>query len=111
MKNFVQNGDSIPYTNSTGAIIPAGAVVLAGGLIGIAVDDIAISGSNAIKLSGVFTLAKNTGFAVTVGQKLYWNAAGSFVTATNTDTFIGNATTAQVLADIVVNIKLAPYSA
>ena len=106
MTNFIQCGDTIEYTNS-GSAIAAGAPVVVGALVGIAVNDIAAStGTGVLMLEGVFNLAKNTSTAISLGDPLYWSASAAEITKTATDAPIGTAHSAAASSDTTVNVKL-----
>ena len=78
MKNFVQPGDSMPYTNG-GSDITAGSVVVTGNQIGVASVDIASGATGELRMSGVFTLPKVSGAVFVAGEKLLWDvSAGAF---------------------------------
>lgn len=73
MKNYRNSSDKIDYVNASSAI-SAGDVVDLGSIIGIAINDIAATtGTGPIAISGVFTLAKETGVAHSVGDLVYWD--------------------------------------
>lgn len=59
MKNFVQEGDRISYTNG-GSAIAAGALVVVGSLLCVAVTDIGAGETGVLATEGVFTLPKAT---------------------------------------------------
>lgn len=77
---FVQEGETINYSNA-GAAIAAGDVVVMGHTIGIALVDIAATtGSGAVGISGVFSgVPKVTAAVFAQGEKLIWDvSAGKF---------------------------------
>lgn len=76
MKNFQQEGCTMPYSNS-GSAIASGAVVVSGSVVGIAVTDIAAStGSGELAIEGVFaSQPKTTGTAWTQGLSLNWDVS------------------------------------
>ncbi|WP_217577334.1 DUF2190 family protein [Mesorhizobium sp. GbtcB19] len=85
MKNYIQPGNIIPWTNSdvTGAAdVASGDGVVAGSLFGVAQGDIAVGDSGELAVTGVFELPKTTSQAWTFGQRLYWDAAGGKLTST-----------------------------
>lgn len=72
--NLVADGKVINYV--AGATIAAGAVVVTGDIVGIALVG-GVSGETiAVAIEGVFTVAKNTGVAWVQGDSLDWDAAG-----------------------------------
>lgn len=60
MKNFIQEGDRITYTNATGSTILSGAVVVVGALLCIATADIANGATGVLATEGVFEVPKAT---------------------------------------------------
>lgn len=105
MKNFVQHGDRINITVS-GSAIAAGDVVVIGRLVGVAVSGGAVGDTIAVALCGVFSLAKNTGFAISQGDKLYWNTSSKYITKTATDVPIGTAFKAAQSGDTLAQVTL-----
>lgn len=90
MKNFVQNGDVVsvaaPYAVSSGG----GALV--GSIFGIAQADAASGATVALVRTGVFTHAKTSAQAWTVGAKIYWDDTNKVFTTTATaNTLVGTA--------------------
>ncbi len=107
MKNYVQSGKTIAYTNSTEAVIASGDVVIIGSVAGIAVADIAVDGIGSVDISqSVFRLAKTTSLVITQGDELFWNTGTKKVTKTATDKPLGIAFTSQLSADVLVDVKM-----
>lgn len=83
MKNYVAEGDTFtgvaPY-----AVLSGGGVLIAGSLFGIAVNDAANGATVTIKREGVFTLAKVSAQAWTLGALIYWDDATKLLTTTAT---------------------------
>lgn len=77
MKNYIQDGDRLTWTNGTGSDVAAGAPVVIGNLIGVACVAIANGASGAVAMEGVFTLPKATGSAWTAGSRLLWDASAA----------------------------------
>lgn len=110
--NYIQPGDVIDWTNGTGAAIASGDVVVVGNhRLGIALAAITIAAVGAVKVCGIFELAKNTSDAVVEGQKLWWDATNEEVInapAINSY-FIGYAADAELSATTTVKVRLAPF--
>lgn len=107
MKNYVQKGDILEYTNA-GSAISAGDVVVIGALIGIALTDIAAStGVGSVSICGCYTVAKTTSLSISQGDKLYWSTGTSKVTKTATDKFMGHAAAAAASDATTCVVKLA----
>jgi predicted RecA/RadA family phage recombinase len=73
MKNYVQEGNTITYANSTGSKISSGDVVVIGCLIAIAATDIANGSSGELHTDGVFTVPKVQADVLTQGEALVWD--------------------------------------
>jgi predicted RecA/RadA family phage recombinase len=77
MKNFIQPGDVITWTNGTGSAVASGDVVVMKHTIGVACVDIANGASGEVSLAGVYTLVKASAAVVVAGEKLLWDASES----------------------------------
>lgn len=99
---------SIPWYNHTGANVATNAVVRlwAGIGFGIAVADIASAATGEVEVQGCFKVAKNTGVAYTVGQRLGWDDTNSYVTTDLSAGIIGTVRTAAGSSDTEVEIYL-----
>lgn len=112
MKNYVQKGDSLEYTNSTGSDIASGDVVVIGSQIGVAATDIADTEKGTVQMGGVFTLPKTTGSAIAQGDPAIFDvSAGEFVpsSATPATGDVSGAVTCWVAAasgDTSVAVKI-----
>ena len=58
---YWQRGETIDYTNATGAAIEAGAIVEMEALIGVAGEDIPQGATGGVHIEGVFYFPKDTG--------------------------------------------------
>lgn len=77
-KNFVSDGDVIPWTNTTGSAVASGQVVVMGHIIGVALVAIAAGATGSVAVEGVFEVAKVSGAVFAQGEKLIWDvSAGS----------------------------------
>ena len=105
MRSFVQDGKTLDFT--TAGAVANGEVLEFTNAIGIAMA--AATGAGQVipvAMEGVYELAKETGVAFTVGQKLYWDAANNRVDATNTNIACGLAWRAQAAGDTVCLVKI-----
>lgn len=105
MKNFLMEGRTItlpaPYPVTSGQALQVGSIV------GVASADAATGADVETVLEGVFTLAKATGAAWTVGAIIYWdNTAKNCTTTASTNKLIGVATAAAASGDTVGNVRL-----
>jgi predicted RecA/RadA family phage recombinase len=114
-QTYVQKGETLNYTNGSGATIASGAMVLVGSRLGVAVSDIADGATGVLVMAGVHALPKATG-AITQGAKVYYDADGNRVggptgigclTATSDgNTLIGYAHAAAASGDLTVDVAL-----
>ncbi|MAY85575.1 MAG: hypothetical protein CML02_02455 [Pseudooceanicola sp.] len=93
MKNAIQNGEVLtlpaPYDRMSGE----GALI--GTIFGVAQADVVQDARGAFVRRGVFTLAKTSAQAWTVGAKLYWDDTNKVCTTTASgNTLIGAAVAA-----------------
>lgn len=85
MRNFVEHGQTLVWTNGTGGAVTAGDPVAVGAQIGVAVDDIANGAVGVLCMEGVFTLPKVSAAVIAAGEEIIWD--------TSADAFDDNAAT------------------
>lgn len=92
MKNSIQDGTRLTYSN-TGAAIASGAGVLVGTKLGVACVDIAATtGKGALCMKGVVNLPKLSTDVVAQGAALYWDNTNKRLTVTSAgNTYAGYA--------------------
>ncbi|WP_303839416.1 DUF2190 family protein [Selenomonas ruminantium] len=104
---FVQKGDNIDYTAA--ADIGYMDVVALTDRIGVALENIANGATGTVTLTGVFDFpaATGSGKALTVGEKVYWDATNSVITPTATDNiFAGYAVAAKTAAGTTARVRI-----
>lgn len=107
MKNKVQEGKIIDWTNSTGSDISSGDFVIIKGRVGVACVDIANGKVGSVELEGVFEGAALTSETFAEGQPLYLNSSKLLTkTRAGGKSFVGRATEAKVTATAVCNVRL-----
>lgn len=104
--NLYSPGRTAQHTAS--GAIASGDVVPITDRIGIAVADIADAEVGTVALEGAWTIAKTTGTAWTVGQRLWWNTSTSKAITTPTAIFAGYAGVAAASGDTTGVVILAP---
>jgi predicted RecA/RadA family phage recombinase len=105
MARFIHNGDAIDHTPQ--ADVPAGAVVVQGSLVGIAMRDIPAGELGALRVTGVHEFAKATGSTINAGVSVFWDAANDRATTTASgNTPLGKAVKAAASDDTVVWVRL-----
>jgi predicted RecA/RadA family phage recombinase len=107
MKNYVQPGNTLtliaPYAVASGAALKVGLI------IGVAATAAGIGATVEADTVGVFTLAKATGAAWTVGALLYWDdTAKNCTTTAASNQKIGVAVVAAGAGDTTGVVKLIP---
>lgn len=90
-KNYVEDGKTMDWTNSTVADIASGDPVVVGALIGVAHGDIAVGENGVLHMTGVIALAKDEAEIWSAGDKLYFDTANGHVSATESDVVAGTA--------------------
>jgi len=105
--NFIQEGNTLTYTNATGSAIAAGDLVIIGQRVGVASVAIANGTSGAVAVSGVFEVPKEASLAVEQGDLLYCDATSGELDKTATaQTLAGYATAASATDTTTVQVKL-----
>lgn len=78
MKNYVDNGTTVNYTNG-GSAITSGDVVVMGHTLGVALVDIANGETGAVQVAGKVRVPKVSAAVFAIGEKLvYDTSAGAF---------------------------------
>lgn len=105
-KNYIQEGDVLPYT-AGGTAIASGAVALIGKRLAVALGDIAPNDTGSVSVTGVWSISKLSTDVIGIGDLLYWDAANSRLTATAAgNTLAGYAAAAAGNGVTTVNIKI-----
>ncbi|MDR7869183.1 MAG: DUF2190 family protein, partial [Sporomusaceae bacterium] len=105
--DYVQKGDTIDYTNSSGADIAYHAVIPLTSCIGIALEAIANGANGSVALKGVWsgTAVNNAVFAV--GDTLYWDASAQKLTKVATgNTPAGICAAPKLLAGTIGYVEI-----
>lgn len=109
MKNSVQDGKVIDFTEGGSADVKSGDVVVIGGMCGVAAVDIPKSGTGSVYIEGVFEIAK-AAEDVAQGDHLYFDDSAKKLTKTATDNVpFGFAVKAAGALAETVNAKLWPF--
>lgn len=90
-KNYVEDGNTMDWTNNTGADVASGDPVPVGALLGVAHGDIADGEDGVLHMTGVIALAKDEAEAWSAGDKLYFDADTGFVGTSESDVLAGTA--------------------
>jgi len=111
MKNFVQEGDVLTLTPA--ADVDSGVGYLFGtALFGVATNDVAANAAGEFITEGVVTIAKTSALAISVGDRLYWDAVNSVVNKTTANQeCVGVAVEAAANPSATVKMKLGQFVA
>lgn len=104
--NFKQDGSVLTLTPA--ADVAAGAGYLFGAaLFGVALNAVASGAPGEFKTDGVFVLPKTSALAISVGDRLYWDATNKVVNKTTANQeCIGVAVAAAANPSATVLVKL-----
>jgi len=79
--NYVGPGETLDWYNDSGSAVSAGDVLVLGTnsttIMGIALEDIASTGTGAVAIDGVYTVAKVSAAAIDAGESVIWDASAS----------------------------------
>lgn len=109
-QNYKYSGEHLDWLNETGSKVNSGDVVIEGGIVGIALGDIADDAMGVLKTEGVFELAKKSSLAISAGDPLFWDATPGEITKTAADgKFVGYAAKKAESSDSTVDVVLPCY--
>ena len=111
MKTYVQRGDVLTLTPA--ADVAAGVGYLFGtGLFGVAIADVVSGAAGAFMVEGVITIGKTSALAISVGDRLYWDAVNKVVNKTAAaQQCVGIAVEAAANPSGTVGMKLGAFVA
>lgn len=106
MKNFTQRGEILDL--APGADVSAGTGYLFGtALFGVAVNDAKNGVASPFAMEGVVDIAKTSALAISVGDRLFWDATNKCVNKTATaQQCVGIAVAAAANPSATVKMKL-----
>ena len=106
MKTFVQAGDVLTLTPNVA--VAAGVGFQAGAaLFGVALGDVAANTPGEFRVTGVVNIAKTSALAISVGDRLFWDATNKCVNKTATAQLcVGVAVAAAASPSATVAIRL-----
>lgn len=111
MNNYIQPGDTLTLTPA--AAVAAGVGYLFGtGLFGVATGAVVISTPGEFLTEGVVSIAKTSALAISIGDRLYWDATNKCVNKTATaQQCVGIAVADAANPSATVKMKLGAYVA
>lgn len=102
---YVMSGDVIDYV--AGSAVSSGEVLLIGTRIGVALANIAAGATGAVRVLGIFNIAKLSTDVVAQGAALYWDNTNKRLTTTASgNTLAGYATAAAGNGVTTVEISI-----
>lgn len=97
----------LAYTNGTGSTIDEGDAIAIGTIVGVALEDIAAAAEGDVGIEGIYTIAKSTDVAITLGAAVYLIAAsGLITTVAESNVYAGRAVSAALEAGTTVDVLL-----
>ena len=106
-QKHVQEGKVMTWTNATGSAVAAGAVVVVGSLVGVALGSIANGATGELAIEEVWEVTKDATLAISQGADVFWDAVNSKATPAAVGTYMGRAFVAAIQAATTVKVKLA----
>ncbi|MDP3651053.1 MAG: DUF2190 family protein [Rhodoferax sp.] len=109
MKTFIQPGHTLTLTPA--AAVASGIGYLFGAAIfGVATNDVVISTPGEFITEGVVTIGKTSALAISVGDRLFWDATNKVVNKTSTaQQCVGVAVEAAANPSATVAMKIGQY--
>lgn len=96
--DYWQRGETLDYTNGTGAKINAGDILPLGDRLGVAGCDIPDGAAGSVHVTGVFKMPKDygeSGKALAMGQAVYWDSTNSCIKAAVAQETSGGSVTTE----------------
>lgn len=107
MKNFIQDGDVLTLT-PTAAVASGIGYLFGQALFGVATNNVAANAAGEFQTAGVVEIDKTSALAISVGDRLYWDATNKVVNKTATaQQCVGVAVEAAANPSSTVKMKLA----
>jgi predicted RecA/RadA family phage recombinase len=117
MKNSIQKGDYLEWSNGTGSDVASGDVVPLQHCVGVAVTDIPDGESGTLQIEGVVEVPKVSAAVFAQGEKLIWDADAGAFDDSSASPATGDLTGAAIAAEAGANgettckVKLTPGNA
>jgi len=103
--NYIADGQTVDYTS--GATIAAGDLVVVGGLVGVAIDDMVSGDVGVVRIAGVVEVDKQASLVVAQGDLLYCDAtSGELDKTAASQTLAGTAFSAEIAGTSTVKVIL-----
>lgn len=111
MRNFVQEGDTLTLT-PTAAVASGVGYLFGAAIFGVATNDVAANAPGEFITEGVVTIGKTSALAISVGDRVFWDATNKVVNKTTTgQKCVGVAVSAAANPSATVLVKLGQFVA
>jgi predicted RecA/RadA family phage recombinase len=109
MKNFVKEGNNIPFIAPSGGVTSGQGVLIGTHLFGVSTTTLAVGEEGEMRRTGVVELAKTSALAISIGDAVYWDGTNKVVNKTATgQKLVGVAVTAAANPSSTVFVQLLP---
>lgn len=109
MKTFIQEGETLTLTPAV-AVASGVGYLFGAAIFGVAANDVAISTPGEFITEGVVTIGKTSALAISVGDRLFWDATNKVVNKTTTaQQCVGVAVAAAANPSATVSMKLGQF--
>ena len=109
-QNFIQDGEHLEFTNTTGGTIASGAPVIVGKIVGVALGTVANGAKGIMRTEGVFEFPKKAALAINAGDVVFWDFTPGEVTKTDADgQFLGFAVESVGGSATRVKVMISSY--
>lgn len=107
VNSFVQEGSFLDFANTSGADIGYRDVVVSGGRMFVAQENIKNGATGSVSAHGVYEMPADNTAAFTFGETLYWdNTSGKLTKTSSGNTKAGFAAAAKATAEAVALVKI-----
>lgn len=111
MRNFIKEGEVLTLT-PTSAVAAGAGFMFGAGLFGVATSAVANGAAGEFITEGVVEIGKTSALAISVGDRLFWDAANSVVNKTSAgQVCVGIAVAAAANPSATVQMKLGRFLA
>ncbi|MGU9777971.1 capsid cement protein [Salmonella enterica] len=104
-KNYIEDGKTLDWQNTGAEAVNGGDPVAVGVVVGIAHDDIAVSATGVLHMTGVFDLPKTSTDTWAQGVKLYL-ASGKLTATAGSNPVAGIAWGAAAAGSTIAAVRL-----
>lgn len=111
MKNYVQPGEVLTIVTPVGGLTSGQGVLIGAALFGVATMTTAAAEENEVITEGVVEIAKTSALAISIGDRLFWDATNKVVNKTAAAQLnVGVAVADAANPSATVVMKLGAYT-